>query len=277
MTMTPVHGRASSSRTRLVGAITAMKILIAGLAVLLWGASPAFADLRLTMHDGRVSIVAKDATVRQILTEWARVGQTRIVNVERIPGGPVTLELDNVTEMQALEVLLRPLSGYIAAPRVVAAANLSVYDRIIIMPTLAEARLARMASASPPGASSMQPAPPVFQQAPPVPQPAEDDQSYDPGPPNMPSVANMPNVPNMPNAAPPPETMRNPPANNFQKGLEVGRVEFRRLASPPVTSAGSPLPPSGGVAVPGMIAPAPLPPGQPAGAPGQPVRRPGGP
>jgi hypothetical protein len=41
----------------------------------------------LSIHDGRVSIVAKDATVRQILTEWARVGRTKIVNVERIPGG----------------------------------------------------------------------------------------------------------------------------------------------------------------------------------------------
>ena len=58
------------------------------------------------MQDGRVSIVAKDATVRQILTEWARVGQTKIVNVERIPGGPMTIELTNVPEAHALEILL---------------------------------------------------------------------------------------------------------------------------------------------------------------------------
>ena len=32
--------------------------------------------------------------MRQILAEWARVGQTRIVNVERIPGGPMTIELN---------------------------------------------------------------------------------------------------------------------------------------------------------------------------------------
>src|SRR5882672_2756244 len=118
----------------------AMKTLIFGLATSLLAALPAFADVHLTMHDGRVSIVAKEATVRQILTEWARVGQTKIVNVERIPGSPVTLELDNVTEAQALDVLLRSLSGYITAPRAVGAANLSYYDRIIIMPTLASAR-----------------------------------------------------------------------------------------------------------------------------------------
>src|SRR6478672_2787599 len=144
-----------------------MKTLIFAAAACLIGTSTASADVRLTMHDGRVSIVAKDATVRQILTEWARVGQTRIVNVERIPGGPVTLELDNVTEMRALEILLRPLSGFIAAPRAVAAANLSDYDRIIIMPTLADARPALPAPAAAPAAASAAATftpPPVIQQ-----------------------------------------------------------------------------------------------------------------
>src|SRR5207245_5897921 len=147
----------------------AMKTLIFGLATSLLAALPAFADVRVTMQDGRVSIVAKDATVRQILTEWARVGQTKIVNVERVPGGPVTLELTNVTETQALEVLLRSLSGYITAPRAVGVANLSSFDRIIIMPSIAAARPAVTASSTPP--------PPVFQQpAPQFQQPVEDDQ-----------------------------------------------------------------------------------------------------
>jgi hypothetical protein len=135
-----------------------MKTLIFVFAASLLAAQPAFADLRLTLKDGRVSIVAKDVTVRQILTEWMRVGQTRIVNVDRIPGGPVTLELNNVTETQALDVLLRPLSGYIAAPRAVAAANLSDFDRIIVMPSLATARPALTASAPAPPAPAPAPA-----------------------------------------------------------------------------------------------------------------------
>ena len=48
----------------------------------------------LSIRDGLVSLDAQDVTVRQILTEWARVGKTRIVNVERITGGPITLKLD---------------------------------------------------------------------------------------------------------------------------------------------------------------------------------------
>src|SRR5882724_68241 len=106
---------------------------IAVLASLL--ASAAFADVKLSMKDGKVTLVAKDVTVRQILTEWARVGQTKIVNLERIPGGPLTLELVDVPEAQALDVLLRSVAGYIAAPRSAGVANLSRFDRIVVMPT----------------------------------------------------------------------------------------------------------------------------------------------
>src|SRR5580765_4452320 len=93
-------------------------VAVAAAVVVIGTASAASADVQLTIQNGRVTLVAKDATVRQILSEWARVGQTKIVNVERIPGGPVTLELRDVPELEALDVLLRTLSGYMAAPRV---------------------------------------------------------------------------------------------------------------------------------------------------------------
>ena len=57
------------------------------------GSTASAQQVQLAIHDGRVSLIAKDATVRQILAEWARIGQTKVVNVEKIPGGPVTLEL----------------------------------------------------------------------------------------------------------------------------------------------------------------------------------------
>src|SRR5438132_12212600 len=108
-----------------------LKIAV-GVATSLLLASAASAEVQLSIQNGRVSLKAKDATLRQIMQEWARVGQTKVVNVERIPGGPMTLELNNVTESEALETLLRTLSGYIAAPRVAAAANnVSKFDRIV--------------------------------------------------------------------------------------------------------------------------------------------------
>src|SRR5713226_7228756 len=118
-----------------------MKFVLFGMAAWLAATSIASADVHVTMQQGgRVSIVAKDATVRQILTEWARVGQTKVVNVDRIPGGPVTLELTNMPEGQALDVLLKSVSGYMAAPRQTVVAGLSVFDRIIVMPTAAAPR-----------------------------------------------------------------------------------------------------------------------------------------
>ena len=75
------------------------------------------AGLQLSIQDGKVSIDAQDVTIRQILTEWARVGKTRIVNVERLSGGPITIKLDAVPEKQALEIILRTVPGYMAAPR----------------------------------------------------------------------------------------------------------------------------------------------------------------
>ena len=87
------------------------------------------------MHDGLVSIDAQDVTVRQILTEWARIGRTRIINVERITGGPITVKFDAVPEKQALDIILRTIPGYIALPRATLVADASLYDRILIMAT----------------------------------------------------------------------------------------------------------------------------------------------
>src|SRR5207237_3162345 len=128
-----------------------MKTAILCTAVCLFIAASASADVKITMQGGHVTIIAKDATVRQILTEWARVGQTKIVNVERIPGGPITLELKDVPEQEALDVLLRSVSGYMAAPRATGVANASAFDRIIVMPT-------SVAPRAPTGAAP----PPVF-------------------------------------------------------------------------------------------------------------------
>jgi hypothetical protein len=253
-----------------------MKAVPFGLAIWLLAASTASADVHVTMQNGRVSIVAKDATVRQILTEWARVGQTKIVNVERIPGGPITLELTNVPESQALDVLLRALSGYITALRPVEAINLSQFDRIIIMPTLASARPATSSASSPQTFQQT----PQFNQQP----PAGDDEPDDQRP--------TPNAPMPPNRGPVFNTFPAPQVVNPQTGAPVGFPGQQPVtggfpqqpgaAQMPVNTA-APSAPFGGVAVPGMVAPTPLQPGQAQPGqiqqpqqPGQPVRRPGG-
>jgi len=242
-----------------------MKALTFALVASLFAAGSASAEVSITLKDGRVSIVAKDATARQILTEWARVGQTKIVNVERIPGVPMTIELTNVPEGQALDVLLRNVSGYLAAPRAVAAANLSVFDRVIVMAT----------SAAPRPPVSAQPPSPAFQQpqfAPPTP-PADDSDE-----PPAPNVPGPPRGAPVFNSFPPPQTTPPNPQSGFT--TRPGQVppqppqEQQPGAAPqqPITYPGAPTAPAaGGVSTPGMIV---APPQQPNG---QPVRRPGGP
>lgn len=237
--------------------------LIAAFSLALVSAT-ASADVKVSIQDGRVSIVAKDATVRQILTEWARVGQTKVVNVEKIPGGPQTIELTNVPESEALDVLLRSVSGFIAAPRVTpAGTNASQFDRIVVMPTAAPPRApASAAAAAPPMATPQM-----------MPQQAADDDTDDERP--------QPAVPMPPNAA------RGPIFNQFPRPQVVNpqgqpmpqpfnpaqpQVVQPQQEQPPVQQpSAQPTAPFGGVAVPGMVAPAP-----PQQQPGQPVRRPGG-
>ncbi len=104
------------------------------MAVLLFAPTTGAAgELRLSIANGRVTLVAQDVTVKQILDEWARVGQTTIVNADKIAGPPVTLELQDVPEVRALETLLRSASGYVAKPRT-GTVGTSTYATILIMP-----------------------------------------------------------------------------------------------------------------------------------------------
>ena len=94
-------------------------------------------EVRLAFKDGRVDLVARDATLREILVEWERVGGTRIVNADRVPATRLTLDLADVPEVQALTTLLRPMAGYVASLRVGPDGGPSGYSRIVLMPALA--------------------------------------------------------------------------------------------------------------------------------------------
>ena len=91
-----------------------LRTVIACAALLLGTAASASAQaVSLQFNNGRVTLNAQNAPIRTILTEWARLGGTRIVNGDRLGGAPVTLELTDVTERQALDILLRSAAGYV--------------------------------------------------------------------------------------------------------------------------------------------------------------------
>jgi hypothetical protein len=224
----------------------------------------AYADVQLSLGNGRVSLVAKDATLRQILTEWARIGHTNVVNVERIPGGPMTLELQDMPEDQALDLLLRPVSGYLAAPRQMMIANASRFDRIVVMPT----------PAVPAAAVAAAPSPAV--NAPPTAAPDEDSDDDKPAP-NV--VMPAPNQRGPVFSPFPQPRVVNPQQQQQQQQQQPMTVpgqyppQQTEPGSDPQAAPGTPTMPPGTVSAPGMIAPAPAPAPAP---PGAPVRRPGG-
>jgi hypothetical protein len=92
-------------------------------------------DLNLTISNGRVTLSAQDVTVRQILAEWERIGQTKIVNGDKLMGPPVTMELRDVPESKALETLLRSAAGYMVTPRLNGRVGMSTFDAVVILPT----------------------------------------------------------------------------------------------------------------------------------------------
>jgi hypothetical protein len=193
--------------------------------------------VQLSIRDGRVWLNATNATPREILAEWTRVGGTRIVNAERLPGGPLTLQLDGVPELQALDALLRSAGGFIASSRADATAGQSRVDRIVIVP----AKSVALPSPPPPvatatvvtttggvqrliGANGM---------------PIPDDQEDTPGaPPARPAFSSIP-----PGFSAPPD-------------------DSPQSMAPNATPTSRPTAPVG-VLVPGTIVPPPAPSGQP--------------
>jgi hypothetical protein len=114
---------------------TSLGLLFAAAFAVTSTAPAAAQDLQLSMRDGRVTLIAENVPVSRILAEWARIGQATVLNGDKLTGPPVTLHFENQPERDVLDVLLRSASGYIVAPRQVAMANASVFDRVLIMPT----------------------------------------------------------------------------------------------------------------------------------------------
>jgi hypothetical protein len=132
---------------------------IVAVALLPWRAD-AQHNLKLHIEDGRVTLEAQNVPVRQILAEWARVGGAKIVNGEKVVGAPLTLQLQAMPERQALDIILRGVSGYMLAARQ-EGTGVSAFDRIMILPTSSAPRNAGPAPGANTFARPTRPAMPV--------------------------------------------------------------------------------------------------------------------
>lgn len=111
-------------------------------AVILLGcaASSGAQTVSLQFNNGKVTVNAQNASIRTILTEWARLGGTRIVNHERLGGAPVTVELTDVPEQKAIDVLLRTAAGYVVTARQGSGTGASMIGGLVILPTTSAPR-----------------------------------------------------------------------------------------------------------------------------------------
>lgn len=238
-------------------------LLIAALSLFVAGPVGA-QQLKVSFNEGLVSVDASAVPVRQILNEWAKQGGTKVVGVERITGAPLTIKLIDVPESKALEVILRSVAGYMAAPRA-AGTGASIYDRILVMAT---------STAPPPiPAAAARPTPPnqgtagVQRFVPPRQQPADDDkEEEDSNPPNPPVFT----FPQQPGAVQPGVFNNTPPNVNGQPMIvnpATGGAQNITINPQPTQPSVYPTVPVGSP-TPGTIN---VPPPQP----GQPVRPPG--
>jgi hypothetical protein len=225
-------------------------------------------QVKIAFHDGQVSVETVSAPPRAILAEWSRLGGTNIVNGERVTGAPLTLKLVDVPEAQALEIILRSVAGYMAAPRG-QTPGASRYDRILVLPT-SSTRVA----ANPPTPARPNPAGPAMgtqRFVPPRPAPAQ-------------PVEEAPEI-----EEPVDVQQAEQPVFTFPQSSQPAQYRSQpawQVGAPPVMGSdgagggavgGSPTFGVVGAPVPGMIQqmPAPQPQQQQPATPGRPTRPPG--
>jgi hypothetical protein len=215
-------------------------LLLAGALVTVMALPAAGQSVKVSFHGGKVDLNAENATVRAILTEWARVGGTRVVNAERIAGPPITVEFKDTYEQQALESLLRGVAGYMVGQRsITATPTSSGFDRIVILATSNAPRPSPIAPAV-----SRPPGPQPLRRLPAPAEESQDDNDVD----TSGAVAGNP--------PPRPET----PADLRRRLGQLIDADNDNDANEPAPAAAAPNNPFGvttGTARPGVIVPVP--------------------
>ena len=105
------------------------------LLILLFRSTVNAGDLQVTFENGRVTIVATEVSIQKILMEWTKVGSTQFVGISSLSRGSLVLKLIEVSELDALRILLRNAAGYVAAPKTTSADEGSRFGKVLVMAT----------------------------------------------------------------------------------------------------------------------------------------------
>ena len=162
--------------------------------------------LDISFSEGKVSIVADNVTLAEVLAEWSRKGGSTFVNAERLPATRIQwTEFKDQPEAVVLASLLREAPGYGAAMRPLGTGGASTVQTVFILAVrtqIATANTSQTIVNQPQQQSSPVAAPRLIQgspddEIPPV-RPLTPDMN--PGAPSTP--ANNPGAPNSPASNP---------------------------------------------------------------------------
>jgi hypothetical protein len=215
-------------------------------------AADAQQSVRLEFSDGKVTLSAREAPLRAILAEWARLGGATVVNGDRVVGQPVTLELVSVPERQAIDVLLRGVSGYMIAPRPVGSSGASMFDRILILPTSVAPRTPPPAAAARPGPQR----PPIVARPPQPSETGDDFQQEDTDPADDQEPAPFVQPPRPGNVRPRPPIQMNPAIQDAPEAEDAEQPDDDVPAVKPTPSNPFGIP-AGSSTMPGVVTPLP--------------------
>ena len=167
--------------------------------------------LDLAFENGKVTLVAKNVTLQEILAEWTRKGGCPFPGADKIVGGKLPpLQYEHQPELTVLQSLLRSLSGYVPVPRRVGNPGASSFEAVYVLASSKPTTTVPMSSGT-----SMPIAAPLVPQGNPLDE--------------IPPIVTIPN-PNGPQPASPNQPTMAPPS---QPGIYVQPAG--RGATPPAT------------------------------------------
>lgn len=93
--------------------------------------------VEISFSAGRVSLLASDAPVGDLLAAWAREGHAELAGAEYLGTRRITLRLTNAAEADALRAIVGSAGWYFTVGRDAPAASESAFQRIVIRPEAA--------------------------------------------------------------------------------------------------------------------------------------------
>jgi len=108
---------------------------LCALAVMFWPAGTAAQESHVSVSVGEqgVTLEAVNATLRDVLAEWARVGGFRLLDYDTLDARTVTVQLANVPEREALNILLRDIGGYVLGARRAGDSGRSQFGSLLVV------------------------------------------------------------------------------------------------------------------------------------------------